>query len=58
MEEIKAMGSKAVANYDSVEKGEAIVKTALDAFGRIDIVINKCAHSLPSAHLLPMCMWL
>jgi 3-hydroxyacyl-CoA dehydrogenase/3a,7a,12a-trihydroxy-5b-cholest-24-enoyl-CoA hydratase len=40
VEEIKAMGSKAVANYDSVEKGEAIVKTALDAFGRIDIVIN------------------
>merc|ERR1711907_700233 len=40
VEEIKAMGGKAVANYDSVEKGEAIVKTALDAFGRIDIVIN------------------
>jgi len=38
--EIKAMGSKAVANYDSVENGTAIVKTALDAFGKIDIVIN------------------
>merc|ERR1712216_1120234 len=38
--EIKAMGSNAVANYDSVEHGEAIVKTALDAFGRVDIVIN------------------
>merc|ERR1711907_418596 len=38
--EIKAMGAKAVANYDSVEHGDAIVKTALDAFGRIDIVIN------------------
>jgi 3-hydroxyacyl-CoA dehydrogenase/3a,7a,12a-trihydroxy-5b-cholest-24-enoyl-CoA hydratase len=40
VEEIKAAGGKAVANYDSVENGEAIVKTALDAFGRIDIVIN------------------
>jgi 3-hydroxyacyl-CoA dehydrogenase/3a,7a,12a-trihydroxy-5b-cholest-24-enoyl-CoA hydratase len=40
VEEIKAMGSKAVANYDSVEHGEKIVKTALDAFGKIDIVIN------------------
>ena len=29
-----------MANYDSVEDGEKIVKTALDNFGRIDIVIN------------------
>jgi 3-hydroxyacyl-CoA dehydrogenase/3a,7a,12a-trihydroxy-5b-cholest-24-enoyl-CoA hydratase len=40
VEEIKAMGAKAVANYDSVENGTAIIKTALDAFGRIDILIN------------------
>lgn len=33
-------GGKAVADYHSVEQGEAIVKTALDAFGRIDILIN------------------
>lgn len=38
--EIVAMGGKAVANYDSVENGAAIVQTALDSFGRIDIVIN------------------
>lgn len=38
--EIKAAGGRAVANYDSVEYGERIVQTALDAFGRIDIVIN------------------
>jgi NAD(P)-dependent dehydrogenase (short-subunit alcohol dehydrogenase family) len=34
---------QAVANYDSVstpEGGEAIIKTALDAFGRVDVVIN------------------
>jgi hypothetical protein len=29
-----------VANYDSVEDGDALVKTAIDNFGRIDIVIN------------------
>ncbi|CAL1533869.1 unnamed protein product [Lymnaea stagnalis] len=38
--EIKAKGGKAVANYDSVEEGEKVVQTALDAFGRIDVVIN------------------
>ncbi|XP_075692400.1 peroxisomal multifunctional enzyme type 2 [Rhinoderma darwinii] len=40
VEEIRAKGGKAVANYDSVEAGEKLIKTALDAFGRIDIVIN------------------
>jgi len=41
--EIKAAGGKAVANYDSVSTaagGENIVKTAVDAFGKVDIVIN------------------
>lgn len=38
--EIKAAGGVAVANYDSVEDGDKIVKTAIDNFGRIDIVIN------------------
>jgi NAD(P)-dependent dehydrogenase (short-subunit alcohol dehydrogenase family) len=43
VDEIKALGGEAAANYDSVatiEGGEAIVKTALDAFGRIDILVN------------------
>eukprot|EP01119_Soliformovum_irregulare_P002069 TRINITY_DN1213_c1_g1_i1.p1 TRINITY_DN1213_c1_g1~~TRINITY_DN1213_c1_g1_i1.p1 ORF type:complete len:309 (-),score=108.91 TRINITY_DN1213_c1_g1_i1:83-1009(-) len=40
VEEIKKNGGKAVANYDSVEDGAKIVQTAIDAFGRIDIVIN------------------
>ncbi len=38
--EIRAGGGEAVANYDSVEDGAAIVKSALDAFGRVDIVVN------------------
>lgn len=29
-----------MANYDSVLDGEKIVKTAIDAFGRIDILVN------------------
>ncbi|WNC73825.1 SDR family oxidoreductase [Thalassotalea psychrophila] len=40
VDEIKAFGGDAVANYDSVEFGEKIVETAIDNFGRIDIVIN------------------
>jgi NAD(P)-dependent dehydrogenase (short-subunit alcohol dehydrogenase family) len=43
VEEIKALGGEAVANYDSVstvEGGEAIVKKAIDAFGQVDILIN------------------
>jgi len=41
--EIKRMGSEAVPNYDSVtswQGAENIVKTAVDAFGRLDILVN------------------
>ncbi|KAI8075158.1 hypothetical protein BC940DRAFT_287595 [Gongronella butleri] len=40
VEEIRAAGGKAVANYDSVEEGDKLVETAIKAFGRIDIIVN------------------
>ncbi len=43
VQEIKKLGGEAVASYDSVatpEGGENIIKTALDTFGRVDILIN------------------
>lgn len=40
VEEVKALGGKAVANYDSVENGDAIINTAISNFGRIDVLIN------------------
>src|SRR5215510_3168338 len=41
--EIRKAGHEAVANHDSVASmagGERIVQTALDTFGRIDVVVN------------------
>ncbi len=40
VDEIVAAGGEAVANYDSVTDGDKIVQSAMDNFGRIDIVIN------------------
>ncbi|PYI12020.1 peroxisomal hydratase-dehydrogenase-epimerase [Aspergillus sclerotiicarbonarius CBS 121057] len=40
VDEIRAAGGKAVANYDSVENGEAIIETAIKNFGRIDVLLN------------------
>lgn len=43
VEEIKAAGGTAVANYDGVhtkEGGENIIKQAIQAFGKVDILIN------------------
>ena len=43
VEEIIAAGGKAVANYGSVTDdaaAQAMVKTAIDSFGRVDILIN------------------
>jgi len=47
VEEVKAAGGRAIANYDTVatpEGGKAIVQAALDAFGRVDIVINNAGN--------------
>src|SRR6187200_2419360 len=43
VDEIKALGGEAVADANSVatpEGGKAIVQTALDAWGKVDIVVN------------------
>ncbi len=43
VKEIKALGSDAAPNYDSVASfsgAENIIKTAVDKFGRIDILVN------------------
>ena len=43
VDEIKAAGGEAVPNYDSVasaDGGKAIVQAAVDAFGKVDIIIN------------------
>ncbi len=47
VEEIRDMGGKAVANHDSVaewEGGVAMVKAAVDNFGRIDAVVNNAGN--------------
>jgi NAD(P)-dependent dehydrogenase (short-subunit alcohol dehydrogenase family) len=43
VEEIKATGGDAVPNFDTVatvDGGEGLIKTALDSFGRLDILVN------------------
>jgi NAD(P)-dependent dehydrogenase (short-subunit alcohol dehydrogenase family) len=43
VEEIRAAGGKAVASFDSVSTAEGaarIVQTAVDAFGRVDVLVN------------------
>ncbi len=49
VEEIRAAGGRAIASTDSVtspEGAEAIIRTALDAFGSVDILINNAGLSI------------
>jgi NAD(P)-dependent dehydrogenase (short-subunit alcohol dehydrogenase family) len=46
-DEIKAIGGRAIANGDSVatwDGGQAMVQAAIDAFGRIDAVVNNAGN--------------
>lgn len=38
--EIKEAGGEAVPNYDSVVDGDKVVQTAMDTWGKIDIIVN------------------
>src|SRR4051794_32464263 len=43
VDEIKATGAEAVANGDNVadwDGGQALVSSAIDAFGRLDVLVN------------------
>lgn len=42
VKEIQDAGGVAVANYNPVQQGEKIIKTAVDNYGRIDVVRLKC----------------
>jgi NAD(P)-dependent dehydrogenase (short-subunit alcohol dehydrogenase family) len=64
VDEVRAAGGEAVADTSSVatpEGGAAIVQTALDAFGRVDIVVNnagilrdKSFHNMEPALMNPV----
>jgi multifunctional beta-oxidation protein len=40
VKEINDAGGVAVPNYDPVQNGDRIIKTAIDHFGRVDVLIN------------------
>jgi len=51
VEEIRVLGGEAVPNYDNVatpEGGENIAQAAIDAFGKVDILINNAGILLDS----------
>jgi len=56
--EIRGAGGEAVSNYDSVatpEGGSGIVRTAIDAFGKVDILVNNAGNirNAPFTDLTP-----
>lgn len=48
---IRARGGNAVPDYNSVENAEAVIKTAIDHYGRIDILVSLFLFEL-SANLI------
>lgn len=40
VQEIQKLGGQAVGNKANVTDGEAVIKTAIDTFGRIDVLVN------------------
>lgn len=40
VQEIQKLGGEAVGNKADVQDGEAVVKTAIDTYGRVDILVN------------------
>lgn len=60
VDEIKAIGGEAVADHNTVatpEGGQAIVQTAIDTYGRVDIVINNAGILRDKAfhNMTPIC---
>lgn len=58
VEEIRKNGGKAVGNKASAEDGDTVVKAAIEAYGRIDILINNAGILRDKAfHNMEDSMW-
>jgi multifunctional beta-oxidation protein len=56
--EIRKSGGKAIGNKTSAENGDTVVKAAIDAYGRIDILINNAGILRDKAfHNMEDSMW-
>lgn len=53
--EITAANGHAIPNYDSVVEGEKIIQAALDAWGKVDVLLNNAgiAYATPFAEMTP-----